>query len=282
LPHSPTTAYDDLPLWSAPFGLALLDTVRPKKNISVLDIGSGSGFPMLELAMRMGRSCMVYGLDPSDEALSMIREKKEVRGIENARIIKGVAEAIPFPDETFKLIVSNNGLNNVSDQKAAMAECFRVAGPGAQMVLTMNLPHTMHEFYEVFDEVLASMDLHSLIPAVHEHIDRKRKPVEFLRELIASSGFVIRSISVDGFRVRFTDGTSFFHHHLIRIAFREPWRSVVPEERKEEVFARIEQRLNEIASEKGEFTVSIPFVCFDCNKPETQNSKLKDQNHFKK
>ena len=44
------TNYDDLPLWSAPFGLTLLDTVRMKKHINVLDLGSGSGFPMLELA----------------------------------------------------------------------------------------------------------------------------------------------------------------------------------------------------------------------------------------
>jgi arsenite methyltransferase len=42
--------YDELPLWSAPFGLTLLDTIRMKKGIRVLDIGSGAGFPMLEIA----------------------------------------------------------------------------------------------------------------------------------------------------------------------------------------------------------------------------------------
>jgi protein-L-isoaspartate O-methyltransferase len=41
---------DELPLWSAPFGLRLLDYVNYKPAISVLDIGCGTGFPLTELA----------------------------------------------------------------------------------------------------------------------------------------------------------------------------------------------------------------------------------------
>ena len=45
---------DDLPLWSAPFGLKLLETLKFKKNINVLDIGCGEGFPLIEIAARFG------------------------------------------------------------------------------------------------------------------------------------------------------------------------------------------------------------------------------------
>lgn len=55
---------DDMPLWSAPFGLKLLEVVRYRKNIRVLDIGTGFGFPLVELAMRLGSTCQVVGLDP--------------------------------------------------------------------------------------------------------------------------------------------------------------------------------------------------------------------------
>jgi len=44
---------DELPLWSAPFGLRLLDKIKYKKNITAFDIGSGLGFPLLEVAMRL-------------------------------------------------------------------------------------------------------------------------------------------------------------------------------------------------------------------------------------
>jgi ubiquinone/menaquinone biosynthesis C-methylase UbiE len=258
--------YDDLPLWSAPFGLTLLDTVRMRSHINVLDIGSGSGFPMLELAGRMGSTCMVYGLDPSEESISMIAAKKEARGITFAKIIRGSAESIPFPDEYFGLIVSNNGINNAEDQAAAMAECWRVADDGAQMVLTMNLPHTMVEFYEIFEKTLKDKGLYNEVIKMHEHIDMKRKPVEYLKDLILDSGFMINTINVDGFKMRFSDGTAFLNHYLVQTAFMEPWKSFLPAAHIDAVFLAIEEQLNAVAAENGEVVMSVPYVCFDCQK----------------
>ncbi|MCX6306543.1 MAG: methyltransferase domain-containing protein [Bacteroidetes bacterium] len=271
-PHTLSLSYDDLPLWSAPFGLTLLDTIRMKTLINVLDIGSGSGFPLLELAERMGKKCMVYGLDPSEEAIRMITEKKEARGIVFAKIVKGIAEEIPFPDEYFGLIVSNNGLNNVTDQAASLAECYRVAEGDAQMVLTMNLPHTMTEFYDVFEEILQSMGMQDEIAAMHAHINEKRKPVDFLKALILDAGFDIKTINVDGFKMKYSDGSAFLNHHLVRVAFMEPWKALLPASMAGPVFNTIEQRLNQIAAEKGELAMSVPYVCFDCMKPKSLKS----------
>ena len=263
---TPSLSYDDLPLWSAPFGLTLLDTVRMKSNINVLDIGSGSGFPMLELAERMGKNCMIYGLDPSDEAIAMITAKKQLKEIVFAKIVKGVAEEIPFPDEYFGLIISNNGLNNVMDQARCLAECYRVSDEGAQLVITMNLPHTMIEFYDVFEETLHSLGMHQEIDKMHVHIDSKRKPVEYLKKLILDAGYTIHTINVDGFKMKYNDGSAFLSHSFIRNNFMDPWRSCLPENQTEPVFRIIEQKLNTISTEKGELVMSIPFVCFDCNK----------------
>jgi arsenite methyltransferase len=258
--------YDDLPLWSAPFGMTLLDTIRMKKGINVLDIGSGGGFPMLELAERMGKSCMVYGIDPSEDSIRMINEKKEFRGVINARILKGYAEDIPFPDEYFGLIVANNGLNNVRDQTRSLAECFRVADENAQMVLTMNLPMTMIEFYEICEEVLASLNLPGEIEAMHDHIRDKRKPVEYFRELIGASGFSVRSVNIDGFKMHFNDSEAFFSHYLIKNAFVKPWQAFLPAGRIDEVFDMISKRLNESGEAQGGIIMSVPYVCFDCLK----------------
>lgn len=60
---------DELPLWSAPFGLKLLEWVVMKPNMNVLDLGCGTGFPLIELANRLGPSCRLYGLDPWYAAL---------------------------------------------------------------------------------------------------------------------------------------------------------------------------------------------------------------------
>ncbi len=259
-------SYDDLPLWSAPFGLTLLETVRMKSSINVLDVGSGGGFPMLELAERMGKSCRIYGLDPAQDSIEMITAKKKVKDIVFAKIVKGIAEEIPFPDKYFGLITSNNGLNNVTNQARCLAECFRVAGHGAQMVLTMNLPHTMVKFYDVFEETLQAMGMKEEIEKMKGHISEKRKPVEYLKELILSADFDINTINIDGFKMKYGDGSAFLNHSFIRNNFMEPWKSCLPENQTEQIFAIIEQKLNKIAAEKGELIMSIPFVCFDCIK----------------
>ncbi len=43
-----------LAAWSAPFGLRLLDVVPLDPAATVLDVGCGTGFPLLELAHRLG------------------------------------------------------------------------------------------------------------------------------------------------------------------------------------------------------------------------------------
>ena len=43
---------DDMPLWSAPFGFMLLDRIPFEPGMTVLDVGFGTGFPLLEIAQR--------------------------------------------------------------------------------------------------------------------------------------------------------------------------------------------------------------------------------------
>ena len=60
---------DELPLWSAPFGLKLLDILRFRKHVTVLDIGCGEGFPIIEIASRFRETSRRIGLDPLAEPL---------------------------------------------------------------------------------------------------------------------------------------------------------------------------------------------------------------------
>ena len=80
--------YDDLPLWSASFGLKLLERVRIGTNLNVLDIGCGTGFPLLELAERLGETCQVFGIDPWEEAVRRIELKIKKRDIKNVNVFK--------------------------------------------------------------------------------------------------------------------------------------------------------------------------------------------------
>ncbi|HYL91962.1 MAG TPA: methyltransferase domain-containing protein [Alphaproteobacteria bacterium] len=258
--------YDDLSLWSAPFGLALLDTVRLRRGITVVDIGTGGGFPLIELAKRLDPASTFYGIDPDNDVLDLARAKATALGLTNIHLLPEPAEHIALADSSVDLIVSNNGINNVADAEQVLRECVRIARPGAQMVLTVNLPETMHEFYSVFAAVLRDLSLTSEIQAMRDHIYAKRKPLATTEAWIRAAGFTIASSQLDSFTLNYLDGTAFFKHQEISLYFLPPWREVVKPEHRERVFSEIENRLNQQAQQRGELRMTIPLVCIDCRK----------------
>src|SRR5437764_13901131 len=148
------SAYDELPLWSAMFGLLLLEEVPLAKMTDVLDVGCGTGFPLIELAERLGVRSHVHGIDPWTGGCKRPAEKVTSRGTPNVTLHEGSADAMPFADATFDLIVSNLGVNNFEDRAAAIRECRRVARNGATLALTPNLQGHMQEPYAGFTRLL--------------------------------------------------------------------------------------------------------------------------------
>jgi len=262
---------DELPLWSAPFGIKLLNKIKYRKNISVLDIGSGLGFPLLEVAMRLGNSCKIYGIDPWEVAVGRIKTKIKVYGITNTEINTGVAEKIPLPDNSVDLVFSNNGLNNVNDLKKVIGEISRVSKTGSQLLFTYNTDRTMIEFYSVMEDVLREKILFAEIEAMKKHINKKRKPVDDYKFLLEENGFAIKEILRDEFSLLYTDGTTMLNHFLIRLAFIESWKEMVPEERQREVFAEVEKRLNKLSEIDGVLKLAVPYVLIDCEKIRNNN-----------
>ncbi|MDZ7625738.1 MAG: class I SAM-dependent methyltransferase [Ignavibacteriaceae bacterium] len=257
---------DELPLWSAPFGLKLLEKIKYKKGITALDIGSGLGFPLLEVAMRLGNTCKVYGIDPWEAAVERIKTKITIYGITNVEIIVGVAEKIPLPDNSVDLIFSNNGLNNVDDIKAVLNECRRISKIGSQLVFTYNTDKTMREFYSVFEELLRERKMLNEIESMKKHIYKKRPPVEEYIRLLNERGYSINEISHDEFAYRFVDGTAMINHFLIKLAFIDSWKELIPEEKQTDFFAELVQRLNQLAQSTGFLKLTVPFAIIDCEK----------------
>jgi arsenite methyltransferase len=258
--------FDELPFWAAPFGLKLIDKIVLRKGIKALDIGFGAGFPLTELAMRLGNSSKVYGIDPWAAAIQRTRKKLSFYGIENVDIIEGVAESIPLPSDTIELIVSNNGINNVEDLEKVLSECARIMKQGGQFVLTMNLNNTMVEFYEILEKVLRKEEMVDEIKKMNQQIYKKRKPLDEFIKLIENHGFSIKDVDHDQFDYKFVDGTTLLNHYFIRLAFLNGWKGIVPFEKQEFIFDKIETRMNEKALTDGYFKLSVPFVVIDCTK----------------
>lgn len=257
---------DEAPFWSAPFGIKLLNYIRLKHNITALDIGFGTGFPLTELALRLGNTAKIYGIDPWEAALKRAKKKVSVYELTNVELILGVAENIPLDADTIDLIISNNGINNVSDLNKVIEECARVIKPDGQFVQTINLESTMTEFYQVLEEVLTENKLVEYVPGINQHIYEKRKPLDEFTTLLEDKGFKIEQIINDYFSYKFVDGTTLLNHYFIRLAFLPSWKKLVPENKVHEIFNQIEQKLNSQAKSKGYIELSVPFVVIDCIK----------------
>ncbi|MDR1937184.1 MAG: methyltransferase domain-containing protein [Tannerellaceae bacterium] len=259
---------DELPFWSAPFGLKLLDFIHYKPNISAIDIGCGAGFPLTEIAMRLGETAVVYGIDPWSELTERARRKMEYYGLNNVKIIEGMAESIPLPDHSIDLITSNNGINNVADINKVLEECSRVIRDGGQFIQTMNTDRTMFEFYDTLKDVLFKRRLFAEIESVNRHIALKRPAIERITAKMQETGFIVKDLEYDQFNFRFTNGTAMFNHFLIRFAFMDSWTSLLPEDRAGEIFDSVEQALNKQAELLGVLTLSIPYVLINAIKRE--------------
>src|SRR3989441_1151463 len=168
---------------------------------TVLDLGSGGGIDVLLSARRVGPTGKAYGLDMTDEMLALARENQRKAGVSNVEFLKGEIEAIPLPDNSVDVIISNCVINLSVDKSRVFAEAFRVLRPGGRfavsdVVVRGEVPAQIRRSVELWIGCVAGALEHDeyrakLAKAGFEGIDLEPTRVyrvEDAREFLAKSG----------------------------------------------------------------------------------------------
>jgi ubiquinone/menaquinone biosynthesis C-methylase UbiE len=261
MPSRPAEIYDETSFWSARFGALLFDHLEIHRGIRGLDVGCGTGFPLIELAYVHGPSSHFTGIDIWVEALERARAKLEVHGLTNVDICETDVTSMPFPNGHFDLVVSNMGINNFHDARAALRECRRVAKTDARLVLTTNPQGHFGALYALLDAILKESGLEPARDALHR-VEEHRHSKHAIVNLLVDSRFTVSRCFEQSFHIRFVDGSAMLRHSLVKW-FLDGWRQAIGAGNEREVFSALEAQLNAAAKRDGCVQMTVPMLYFE-------------------
>ncbi len=126
----------------------------------VLDLGSGGGIDVLLSAQRVGLTGFAYGLDMTDAMLEVAERNRIEAGVTNVAFLKGIIEAIPLPDKSVDVVISNCVINLSVDKGQVLREAYRVLNPGGRfavsdIVIQGSLPPVIQQDMEAWAGCIA-------------------------------------------------------------------------------------------------------------------------------
>lgn len=257
--------FDEVTLWSAPFGRMLLENIPMMPRATIVDIGFGTGFPLIELSQRFGDESKIYGIDIWEEGINRAKDKIKTLGLSNIEIIEESAAKINIGDHQIDLVTSNLGVNNFEQKDAVYSEIHRILKSKGRLSITTNPVGTFVELFDVFSSIFEALKLKEEQISLAENIGHRNTEKGIISEL-KQHGFKLLKTQSDSTNIRFVDAEALLNHSLIRIGFRKYWEKMVREEHRAQFFEQLILKINQLIESNGAFTLTIPMLYLEFEK----------------
>jgi ubiquinone/menaquinone biosynthesis C-methylase UbiE len=146
----------------APLTEAMIERAGIHKGQSVLDVAGGAGEPSLTIAERVGPNGLVMCTDAVAEMVEAARREADRRGLKNVGFRQCTADSLPFPDNSFDVVVSRLGVMFFRDAVGSMREMLRVTQPGGSLTFAVWYKSEVNPFCYLVSGV---MEQHVKAPA---------------------------------------------------------------------------------------------------------------------
>lgn len=221
-----------VPVWSEPFGRGLLEGLEIPPKAQVLDVGCGTGYPLLALLERMDESSRVIGIDRDSAMLDIARRR--AGGLAGKRVFLKVEdiERLTFADEVFDVAVANLVLHDTEDPRRVLSEMRRVLRPASGRVgVTRPLAGTFVEFYDLLREAIEAGGEPQAGPVLAKLDDHMKLFLDApeARAELETAGFEDVKVEVRRFSLLFRSSREFFFAPVIEHGFLRRWKDLFPD-----------------------------------------------------
>jgi SAM-dependent methyltransferase len=166
-----------------PLALIFLERVGLKEGERVLDVACGTGIVGRLAVEQVGGLRAVTGVDINPAMLEVARSASRSNGAMEWHT--GSAEALPFPDREFDVVLCQQGLQFFDDRQKALSEMFRVLKPGGRLGIAVwqTLQH------DPFGLAVADALRRHVSEAAAERAAQALGTEDVLRSLMKGAGF---------------------------------------------------------------------------------------------
>lgn len=247
-----------------PLGLAVIEELAPRAGERVLDVGSGTGQTLLQLAERVGASGRVVGLDVSEPMTAEARARIAQAGVSNVEIVLGNAASHRF-DEPFDVVFSRFGVMFFDDSVAAFTHLRNNMKPGGRLGFVCWQPLEKNPWVQrplsAVQKLLPEQPLPALLTP------EKPGPfyfsnAEFVRNILDSAGFERIAIEPREFTISLGGASTLDEAVEFTLELGPTARFIgdAPKERVPELQAAVREALAPFATEQGVFTPFHGFI----------------------